>query len=455
MFRKVKKLTVLKIIAIVAPVFVVWVLEELRQSFITKPFPIGIGNLAIAGILLVVSFFVITYIFSLIEKSQEESIRQNKELSALNSVALAVSESLDLGTILQRAIEQIISVTGADACDIWLPEDESQDIVRQAYSGDFTGGLSGKSGYLSNHRVYNMVARSGRTMVVPDIAASEYFPQNRGKESRYRSLVSVPMLSKNNVIGVLNIFGVKPDQFSRESIGILASMANYIALAVENANLYDKVMDTATAEERERIAREMHDGLAQVLSYVNAKSQAARQYISKGKPEEASGQLESLEKVANELYDDIRETILNLRTGISSQKALSDVVKEYLARFSQMSGIETSLENEAGEDVPLPADVEMQIIRIIQEALANVRKHAGSDRAFVRLSLKGNRYNVIIEDSGQGFDASVPRKRSTPHFGFQIMKERAESIDGTLDIESSPGAGTKITLSIPVAEEVR
>jgi signal transduction histidine kinase len=449
-YRRVNRLTILKILTIIAPAVLVWIVEQVRHTLIVEPYPMGIGNMIIVAIILIGSFFLSRYVFGIIETTQQENLRRNRELAALNSLALATSESLKLDIVLYRSLEQVLQVSPANAGEIWLLEEETQDLVRRTHAGDIDEKTSLRTGGSVGLAVAQAAAKSMEAIVAPDITNSPEFIEDTEMEGKYLSLVSVPLISKNIVVGVLNAFGLEPGQFTSEDTQLIANMANHIALAVENALLYDKVLMSATVEERERIAKDMHDGLAQVLSYVGVKSQAARQFMSSGKPVEAKEQLVELEDAAQGMYTDVRETILNLRTTTSPRRDIASALQEYVTRFSQANGIRTDLRIRNGDISTLSPAVEVQVIRIIQEALTNVRKHAQASHVLVQIHTENSCCNIVIKDDGQGFNSSTRSKGSQPHFGFQMMKERAESIGGTLDIRSSPDSGTEVTLGFPI-----
>jgi signal transduction histidine kinase len=223
------------------------------------------------------------------------------------------------------------------------------------------------------------------------------------------------------------------------------------ALAIDNAHLHEQVADLAVAQERVRIAHEMHDGLAQVLGYVNTKVQAAEMYMKRDKTEEAGAQLRELSVAARQAYSDVRESIVGLRT-LPGQRSMNEVLREYLDRWQEMSGISTSLVIDT--DVKLRESQELQLVRIVQEALTNVRKHAKASHA--RVELRRNGYDLVttIVDDGLGFSAAARSRSQFPQFGLSTMRERAESIGGTLTVESTPGTGTivRFTLPLPDAE---
>jgi len=182
---------------------------------------------------------------------------------------------------------------------------------------------------------------------------------------------------------------------------------------------------------------------------VITKSQATRQLLQKMFV--ANDHLAELENVAQEVYTDTREAILGLKTAISGDRSMVSALREYAARFSQMHNIETEL-TVADHIIPsLSPRVELQAIRIVQEALANVRKHAKATRATIKVAAGEDKVTIVVEDDGKGFDVDKNGKRDWTKFGLRNMMGRADSIRSSLFVESRPEDGTKVTLSIPLA----
>jgi len=218
----------------------------------------------------------------------------------------------------------------------------------------------------------------------------------------------------------------------------------------ENARLQDRLQSVAVLEERERIAREMHDSVGQVLGYVNTKAQAVKMLLEAGKIREAQAQLMQMEDIAREVYADLREAILSLRTPSSPGRQLTAVVEEYVRRFSDLSGIETRLlvSGDPGRSALGPT-TELHLLRIIQEALTNVRKHSLARRAWVRFEAEDGRLTVSVSDDGVGLEAAAARSRAGLGFGLQTMRERAEAIGGTLAVRPREGSGTVVEVRVP------
>ncbi len=207
----------------------------------------------------------------------------------------------------------------------------------------------------------------------------------------------------------------------------------------------------AVLEERDRIGREMHDGLAQVLGYVNTKAQAVSEYMKSDDARGAERQLDELIAAAREAYTDAREVIVGLRQNDVRRRGLAELAEEYVERFQRQSGVPAELEiTPSWDDEALPATVKVQTLRIIQEALTNARKHAGASHVAVVLEKRNNTGLIRVEDDGRGFLLSQLLRPEFSRFGMRTMRERAQAVGGKLRIESAPGRGTCITATLPL-----
>ncbi len=210
----------------------------------------------------------------------------------------------------------------------------------------------------------------------------------------------------------------------------------------------------AVIEERERIGREMHDGLAQALGYVGMRSSMAEDLLDRHDVARARDVLASIQTAADEAYQDVRASILELRSSDVTERGLRACIEEYCEKFSLETGVPVAVDVEdpvSGRVSPL---VELQLIRIVQEALANVRKHARAARASVRLGWRGGTCVLTVSDDGRGFEETQAGRTARPgtRFGLHTMRERAQGLGGSLRIETAPGRGTTIRAEIPRAE---
>jgi nitrate/nitrite-specific signal transduction histidine kinase len=219
---------------------------------------------------------------------------------------------------------------------------------------------------------------------------------------------------------------------------------------IENDELQKRTHSLAILEERDRLAREMHDNLAQTLGYINLKAAMADSELVLRQTNEARASLLELKRAAKEAYTDVRESIFNLRNAPTSGDGLLAILTNSLTEYRAQCGIEVQLYIADERLAEFPVEVQVQVNRIIQEALTNVRKHSGASCAAVRFGREDGHIQIQIEDNGKGFDPNEIKANGSGHYGLQIMRERAESVGGELEIDSEDGVGTRVTLLVPI-----
>ncbi|HEY8182119.1 MAG TPA: GAF domain-containing sensor histidine kinase [Thermoanaerobaculia bacterium] len=437
----------LRWIAIAAPLAIVAALELTRAA--------TVGGLAwqtrfmLDGVV-VVAFAVFGVIMvRAIGNINERLKRQNRELLALHSAGLDVASELSLDAVLKKVVDQARNLVGAKYGALSVVDEEQGRIKSFLTSGITTHEREAIGPPPVGHGVLGVVLHEGQRLRLEDIAKhprSVGFPANH---PMMRTLLAVPVTCKSPFVGNLYLAEKENGElFTDDDEKTLERFAVQAAIAIDNAYLHLQAADLAVAQERLRIAHEMHDGIAQVLGYVNTKVQAANEYLRRGKSEEASGQLRELAVAAREAYGDVREAIVDLRTLPSPQQSFADAMREYINRWKEQTGISTHVTIDA--DLSLNAGVELQLVRIIQESLANVRKHARATTATVDVRRRDGQLEVTVADDGIGFTPGARVRSDFPQFGLSTMQERAATIGGQLNVESIPGRGTTVHLRMPL-----
>ncbi len=207
----------------------------------------------------------------------------------------------------------------------------------------------------------------------------------------------------------------------------------------------------AVMEERHRLARELHDSTAQILGYVRNKATAVRMLIEQTKLPDAITELRQLDEATGKVFADLRQAILDLKTDIGEGQDIGLILTEYVINFERYSDIPTEVINESIDRIQVPDGSDLQLLRIVQEALANVRKHAGATRATVMLQVNQQKTLIVtIRDNGVGFDPAENLSDRKPHFGLETMSERASAIGASFEIISEKGQGTKVIVRLPL-----
>jgi two-component system nitrate/nitrite sensor histidine kinase NarX len=251
------------------------------------------------------------------------------------------------------------------------------------------------------------------------------------------------------MLGLIQVMTRKPRRFTPPDAQLLMRLAHHVVVAIENARLYRQLHNMAVLEERDRLAREIHDHLSQTLGYINIKTTMIDDQLAGEKVTTAREGLRELKDAAKIAYTDVREAIFNLRTSISPESGLLRTLQSYLSDYHLHYGLDIALTVAEGDLVELPPESAAQILRIIQEALVNVRKHSGADKVRVICQTEGDQLGIIIEDNGQGFTPDQAPGADQQHYGLQIMRERAESVGGTLTLDSRLGQGTRVIIHVP------
>jgi signal transduction histidine kinase len=250
-------------------------------------------------------------------------------------------------------------------------------------------------------------------------------------------------------LGELWVARAGGSEFTDRDRGFLGTLASLVGIALSGAQMREGARQRAVLSERTRIAREMHDSLAQVLGAVHLRLRALETGVGTLADDAVVAEVEALADVCAEAYRDVRETILGLRdANRHADRSLEDNLRSYLEGYSNQSGIVARLDNELGHEVALSPRAEVHVIRIVQEALTNVRKHAGARSVVV--SIRGDETSTcfVVADDGVGFDADETA-RSQDGYGLFTMRDRAALLGGTVQVHSAPGGGTTVMATVP------
>ena len=243
----------------------------------------------------------------------------------------------------------------------------------------------------------------------------------------------------------------------RDELDALAVSVNQMATELEQ-HLEEREQQQllryhAIVDERERIAREIHDGVAQLMGYVNTKSSAIRLLLQKHQGREAEAHLEQLTRSSQDALLELRTSILGLRTSDPFEVGFIKSLKKFAGHFCELSGIDVDLHLPPPHLFPsLSPEVELHILRIIQESLTNIHKHAQVQQAWVHFAVDDHALEITIGDSGKGFDSTHSTNDKRPHFGLAIMRERAEGVGASFDLDTTPGSGTRVTVRLPLED---
>ncbi len=385
---------------------------------------------------------------SLESKVREKTERleaQHARLSALYESAAFVARASTLDELAKGIAQQVRRVARADASAVrWSDEANlkylllASDCLPQALvdeeqcipSGDC---LCGPTKSAAVTRVFPILPEGGTPRL------------GHCARAGYQTVIGVPIRLHERLVGELNLFYREPKQLSEDDRALLETMASHLAGAIEGLRAAALQRESAVAEERGFIARELHDSIAQSLAFLKIQLGLLRNDIKSADAARIDKTLGELDAGVHDSLGDVRELLVHFRTRTNSED-IAPALKTTLQKFEHQTGLATHLDIE-GEGLPLPADVQVQVLHVVQEALSNVRKHARAREVWVEVQQTPT-WRVEVRDDGCGFDPDGAGPDEI-HVGLRIMRERAQNIGATVEVASVPGSGTCVVLKLP------
>jgi len=358
-----------------------------------------------------------------------------RQMATFYAVDRVTQEHQDLNALLDRVLATTVTGWGAQAGAILLAEGNDGAWTVRAHRG--LGSDLGAARFDVVLRMVEEARRSRKPLIVREEA----------DEAGLASMAAVLLQTEGETLGALFLGATQPGVFSPAQSDLLMAIGHQIALAVRNVQLYARLREMAVLEERYRLSREMHDGLAQRLGFLSLQAERMERLLAAGRTEPLRRELAELRQVIAEAYLDVREAIDGLRLGVEEPGGFVRALRAQLEDFTHRTGltVDTTGIEDPGE---LPSEVALHLLRITQEALTNVRRHAQARHVWVRLTREDGHLELTVADDGRGFDPALPQGRH--RVGLASMRERARSVGGQLTLATSPGQGTRVTVRVPV-----
>ena len=373
--------------------------------------------------------------------------RRNRELSILNTIAAALSSEVDLQHALEVALGHVAELCGLRTGWIWLLDD------------------SGAPGLAASCNLPPALACDPERMQGSCYCLDTYLAGDLGGAAnvgiitctRLKGLVdgteglrfhaSVPLYAQGRRLGVLNLASPDWQQLAPDELRMLSTVGDLLSIAIERARLFARSAELGALEERNRIAREIHDTLAQGLAAIALRLEAADAMLEGGAPAERAREAvaQALELTRGSL-DDVRRSVLELRAAPLEGRGLAEALRALASETAVGAGLSAELHVE-GDDSRLPVRATLGLYRIAQEAVANVLRHAGAARLELRLSVGDDQVTLSVADDGRGLPPGPP---PPGRFGLIGVGERARLLGGALRVASAPGAGTRVEVELPL-----
>jgi signal transduction histidine kinase len=375
------------------------------------------------------------HVFVIAEERHEDAVGRMAQLTEANALLLALHEvaqtlpsSLDLEETLLSARSRLRELFDFTAVAVFLADP----------SGDWTTGAAEgvRLPARMSQRSLPAVVRDSLDKRQPLIWADIIADGATGVSARGRSGLYVPLVARGRLVALLAMEHIEPDRFHRRELDLVNGVVEPLALAIDNALWFRRLRSLGAEEERVRIARELHDRTAQSLAYVSFElDRLANRHAD-------DAEVVQLRDEVRNIVSEVRETLYELRAGVTDQVDLRMIATEYVERYCERTGIVATLHAPGSGRVP--ARVEQELFRILQEALRNIEQHAGADRAWITWEVDGRRASLEVLDNGHGFD---PNDAGRPgSYGLVGMRERADEIGARLRVDAEPGRGTRLTV---------
>jgi signal transduction histidine kinase len=372
-------------------------------------------------------------------RSHEEMRQRLAESRSLQRVTTTLLQKLTLEQVFAIVRSEARQLTGAEGGSIFMLEEDGW--LREARDDAELDPLSQRlpvTGTLTGQAVL-----SRKPIVVNDYAGGAV--EARTPSIKTESLLAVPLQIEGAPIGALNVAN-KRGGFTEDDVRVLGLLADVAAIAIENARVREQAKRLAIVEERQWLARELHDSVTQAMYSVTLYAEATRMALDAGKQDVAIENLQELQTMAREALFNIRLLIFELHPPILEDQGLAAALQIRLSAVEARAGLQTDMRVEGAHRLPL--SVEEELYRIALEALNNVVKHAGAQCVTVQVCFDEHRVSVEISDDGQGYDPAEAQQSGG--MGLRGMEERISRINGTLEIASAPGKGTTVTVKVPV-----
>jgi len=379
-----------------------------------------------------------------IEEKTHSIENKNRDLTALYDVAVFLNSSIATEPLCSNVLDKLSVLVGAHYSAMRLIDHTGKQLKIIATRGVSKSFLAEENCLPVGTCLCGDVARSG-------VAASSDFPipitpspLYACKQEGFEGIVVVPIRSKQQVLGIINLFFKEPRILPPSEIRLLESVGQQLGIAIENQRLVAREKEMAVSEERNLLAQELHDSIAQSLAFLNIQVQLLNKDLQQGRTAEALQEAEQIREGVQESYDNVRELLMHFRIRIDNAD-LESALRSTLEKFEGQTGIRVTFFRR-GTVPELPPEHVLQVMHIVQESLSNIRKHSNANRVDVELVSNGECV-ILIHDDGSGFD--LARDPGDAHVGLSIMRERAHRIGAKLAMKSTHGQGVQVSLVLP------
>ncbi|MDY6907275.1 MAG: GAF domain-containing protein [Chloroflexota bacterium] len=396
-------------------------------------------------------------------------VRDNKRLKALIplfEISKTMMSEVDLSRLFDVILNIVWKETEADGVSLMLLDNGRKELAVKAAIGPLERRENGRERV--GEGLAGWVAQAKRPLLLTEGDEIEPHLQVAMDKLKAFSVLCLPLVAKDSVIGVLRSSKARGLPFNVSDLEFTQILCGQAAIAIENASLFSgvrteqarverllKQISQAREQERQRISMEIHDGAAQWMVAAYYRLQALDKLLARGSRYQEDNDVREIGNYIDQSIKELRRLIVDLHPPALAELGLLGAIRQHLQNLEQHTGIKYRL-YVGGRPVALPSTLEIAIYRVAQESLTNVRKHAHATRVKATVHFGKGRVRMEIRDNGRGFDLcqALADARSAGKMGLSGMRDRVETLNGTLDIESSAGRGTTITVELPIPTAV-
>ena len=371
--------------------------------------------------------------------------KRTEELEALYSGDERIIRALTLDQVFQAIVEIAVNMLHADRSVVFA-WDEKQTMMLPRVSIGFQPETLDILHYEKGEGMIGKVLETGEPLIVPEIDFKALRPDVQAAivAEGIHSLVHIPIKVNEQIIGIFNASFTHPNAIKEDTIRLFSALIQRAALSIENMELFEQTKELAVVEERNRVARDLHDSAKQ-KAFAALAQLGAVNGILKRDPKNAWSHLAEAENLVYEVIQELTFLIQEMYPMALKEKGLATTLREYIFEWENRNGVMIDLDIQNPHRMDL--EMEQAIYRMTQEALANVARHSQADKVDVTLVYNNDNVAITVEDNGIGFE---PTTRKSSGMGLRIIEERAEKINGKACVESKPGVGTKVVITAPL-----
>ena len=384
----------------------------------------------------------------LVEQMKDRDIaltRRNIDMALLNGIASTLTSSLELDEILNKTLGLVMNYMKVESGEIFLLEEDKTTLRMVLHRGQAPEAFWRRNVFHLGEGYPGLVAKTRKPMIGRNLPTDSNFLRDSVVQAGFQQIACIPMLSGDNLMGVMNVATRGTDPFDDRSVQLLVAVGTWAGLAIENARLHANARRLAVLEERDRIGMDLHDGIIQSIYGVGLALENAQHTLDD--PQAARERIQHAIYGLNQAIRDIRTYILDLRPRQLGNDGLINGIKRLIAEYRANTFADVNLTGPESDLKELPHSHAVVLFHICQEALANAAKHAKAKNVEVAIWTTEDRVLMEISDDGRGFD--VEKMKTSIGHGIANMQTRVHAVGGEVDISSSVGEGTTILVWVP------